>query len=187
MELQHKSHNVGEASYHIVFRPKYSHPIFGYYEPLRKFCETKFRMISEQYGFEIRALEIMDDHVHLFVGIGPTSSVSSVVQKFKGISAHEMFDQFRWLKECKPGEPRFWGGNFWSRGYFYRSVGSTTDEAVKFYINVSQDKEKRKKYYRNGGSSGDICSEDPYVKHLKVSSQTKSIDESQTDLTDFSM
>ena len=187
MELQRKSHNVGEASYHIVFRPKYSHSIFGYHEPLRRFCETMFRKIAEQHGFDIRALEIMDDHVHLFVGLGPNHSVSQLVRYFKGRSAKEMFDQFRWLKEYKPGEPRFWGGNFWSRGYFYRSVGSTTDDAVKFYIEVSQDKEERKKYYRNGGQSENICSEDPYVKHLKEDNQLNTVDKNQSSLTDFSM
>ena len=146
-----------------------------------------FRKIAEQHGFDIRALEIMDDHVHLFVGLGPNHSVSQLVRYFKGRSAKEMFDQFRWLKEYKPGEPRFWGGNFWSRGYFYRSVGSTTDDAVKFYIEVSQDEEKREKYYRNGGQSESFCSEDPYVKHLKEDNQPNTVDKNQSSLTDFSM
>jgi len=66
MELQRKSHNVGEASYHIVFRPKYSHSIFGYYKPLREFCEAKFHEIAEQHGFDIRALEIMGSVENLF-------------------------------------------------------------------------------------------------------------------------
>lgn len=109
-EFRVKSHNVGEASYHIVFRPKYSHAIFGYHEPLKKFCGAKFHEIADQHGFEIRALEIMDDYVHLFVGIGPNHSVSELVKYFKGRSVKEMFESFRWLKEYKPGEPRFLSG-----------------------------------------------------------------------------
>jgi hypothetical protein len=31
-----------------------------------------------------------------------------------------------------------WGDSFWSDGYFYRSVGSTTAEAVQYYVEHSQ-------------------------------------------------
>jgi putative transposase len=83
----------------------------------------------------------MVDHIHLFVLVSPRFSVSEVVQYFKGYSAYRIFSEFPWLKEYKPGEERFWGGHLWSRGYFFRSVGSTTDEAVEFYIKVTQDRQ----------------------------------------------
>ena len=35
---------------------------------------------------------------------------------------------------------KLWGGAFWSGGYFYRSVGSTTGEAIQYYIQKSQKK-----------------------------------------------
>ena len=35
---------------------------------------------------------------------------------------------------------KLWGDSFWSDGYFYRSIGSTTTEAVQFYIEHSQRK-----------------------------------------------
>jgi Transposase IS200 like len=35
---------------------------------------------------------------------------------------------------------KLWGDSFWSDGYFYRSVGSTTAEAVQFYVQNSQRK-----------------------------------------------
>ena len=35
---------------------------------------------------------------------------------------------------------KLWGDSFWSDGYFYRSVGSTTAEAVQYYVQNSQRK-----------------------------------------------
>ena len=60
--------------------------------------------------------------------------------------------EFPWLKQFEVGEKRFWGGHLWSRGYFFRSVGSTTDQAVEFYIKISQDKKQREKYYSTGNN-----------------------------------
>jgi Transposase IS200 like len=33
---------------------------------------------------------------------------------------------------------KLWGDSFWSDGYFYRSAGSTTAEAVQYYLQNSQ-------------------------------------------------
>ncbi|MFO8110151.1 MAG: IS200/IS605 family transposase [Thermoplasmata archaeon] len=159
--------------------------MFGYYEPLRFFCQSMFERIAETYGFEIKALEIMDDHIHLFVGIGPNYSVSDTVRNFKSISAREMFGAFEWLKEYKPGEPRFWGGNFWSRGYFYRSVGSTTSEAVEFCINVSQKEELRDKYYARAKDGKRSCGEDPYLEYKMGNLDLQRISNTQATLRDF--
>ena len=76
--------------------------------------------------------------------------------------------KFPWLKQFEVGEKRFWGGHLWSRGYFFRSVGSTTDQAVEFYIKISQDKKQREKYYSTGNIKNNrATSEDPYIEFLQ--------------------
>ena len=167
MELQHNKHCVGEASFHIVFSPKYRHGIFGY-KRLRTFCIHLFMIVADRHGLTIRALEVMDNHVHLFVSIEAIHSISQVVRYFKGYSAYKIFRTFPWLKEYKPGEKRFWGGHFWSRGYFYRSVGSTTDKAVEFYIKVTQNKQLKEKYYTSVGTRKQQgISDDPYLDYCQ--------------------
>ena len=152
MELKHNKHSVGEASFHIVFNPKYRHGIFAYVQ-LLKFCKIVFEALATKYNITIRALEIMSNHVHLFVSIPSTLSVSQVVKYFKGISSRKMFLAFPWLRIYEAGKERFWGGHFWSRGYFYRSVGSTTDKAGEFYIKVTQNRHLKEKYYSTVGKS----------------------------------
>ena len=44
---------------------------------------------------------------------------------------HELWERVR---------AKLWGDSFWSDGYFYRSVGSTTAQAVQFYVQNSQRK-----------------------------------------------
>ena len=167
MKLKSKSHCKGEASYHLVFCPGYRHGIFCY-APLKRLCEIIIYEVAAKYGFEIRALEIMPNHLHVFVSIPPRLSISKVLHAIRGTTGYKFFRAFPWLKKYKPGAMRFWGGHFWSRGYFYRSVGSTTDEAVEFYIKVSQKKHLQERYYVQGNSrDGNRYSEDPYLDFLK--------------------
>ena len=184
MKLHSRSHCKGEASYHIVFCPKYRHSIFEY-EPLKKYCIYLLKKQAKKYGLDIRALEIMDDHVHLFTAILNTHSISQVVQLFKGYSARMMFKAFPWLKQYEKNEPRFWGGHFWSRGYFYRSVGSTTDKAVEFYIEISQKKHMKEKYYQRGDERHSVSNEDPYITYLQGGIKFNNIKESQITLDSY--
>ena len=130
MQLNNYSHGFGQLTYHVVFVPKYRRPIFN--EPfVKKACEMLFRQIAEKYRFVIHELQVMADHVHLFVGISPTDSISRVVQLFKGISARRLFQRF-------PELTRFSRKHIWSAGKFYRSVGNVTADTVRHYIKCSQ-------------------------------------------------
>ncbi len=91
-----------------------------------------FQEIAVQYGYRILALEIMEDHVHLFLEMHPIHSLSRTFQLFNGISARILFWRFPSLKK------KLWGGHLWSKGKFFRSVGDVTSEKVEYYIKESQ-------------------------------------------------
>lgn len=76
----------------MVWAPKYRKWVFR--GDLREFVETVFREIGETNDFEIEALEIAEDHVHIFLGFPPRYSMSEVVQRFKGGSARKIFQVF---------------------------------------------------------------------------------------------
>ena len=176
------SHACGESNYHIVFSPKYWHEIFDENDlknrgpEIKRFCAQSFIRTAEKYGMKIRTMRLMPDHVHMFVGLRPDQSVAWAVQMFKGRASFELFRAQEWLRDWDVGNKRFWGGHFWSNGYFFRSVGCTINEAVDFYIRVSQDRELRGKYYTIAGG----YQEDPYVTHLK-----EQMRKSQMKLADF--
>ena len=124
------AHGAGQNSFHFVWKPKYAFCILN--ADVKTYCEEVLKQIAQDYEYMIHALEVMPDHVHLFLSFKPSVSVSRVFQNLKGISARRLFQKFPELRK------RYWGGHLWSEGKFYRSVGSTTDRAVKLYIECSQ-------------------------------------------------
>ena len=70
----------------------------------------------------------MEDHVHVVVELPPDLSVSQAVGLLKGASAYELFTKHPNFRKT------YWGGHFWGRGYFYRSVSNITDDVVRRYV-----------------------------------------------------
>ncbi|MDG6928389.1 MAG: IS200/IS605 family transposase [Nitrososphaerota archaeon] len=121
---------IGESNF--VFTPKYRRDAFvdGKVACLESFAETCYKL-----GVRMEACEFGPDHVHLFVSGCRKYSVPFMAQMFKGASSRKIRGEL-WghVKD------KLWGDSFWSDGYFYRSVGSTTAEAVQYYVENSQKK-----------------------------------------------
>ena len=128
------AHSVGEANIHFQFTPKYRRDIFRD-EGVKEACVRSFRRIAEELGVVLHAVEFGPEHCHLFVGACKNHSVAELAQRFKGTSSR-MIRQTHWdvIKR------KLWGEAFWSAGYFYRSVGSVTSEAMEWYIEHAQRK-----------------------------------------------
>jgi putative transposase len=167
MQPQPFSHSFGESNFHIVFAPKYRHDVLK--GRIAHICDYAFEEAGKKWRFHIVTKRINPEHVHQFVSLRPDQSPAYVVHKLKGCSAHKLFGTFPWLKVWDPvDKKRFWGGQFWSDGYFFRSIGSTTDKAIQFYIDVANDPVLRKKYYRYGkGTKKPVCANDPYIEFLE--------------------
>jgi putative transposase len=103
---------------------------------LAKRVKEVFAEIAERYEFEIDTMEVKDDHVHLFLSAPPRYSPARIVQIIKSISAKRVFKQFPEVKK------QLWGGEFWSDGYFVRSVGDkVTSEVIRRYIKYQQQEQ----------------------------------------------
>lgn len=178
--LTANSHSYGQSWFHIVFCPKYRYDVLA--GEIEKFVYEEFYQIAYKWKMQFRVVRINPDHVHMFVSLKSWQSPAFAMHKLKGSSANAVFKKFPWLKEKKYGEKRFWGGQFWSDGYFYRSVGSVTDDAVEFYIRVSQDKHLRDKFYTRVGARSKEAEDfqDPYVEFLKGAAK-----DSQASLNSF--
>ena len=88
-----------------------------------------FREIAERYEFEIDTMEVMSDHLHVFLSAPPRYSPSRIVNVLKGVSARMMFHEFSGLRK------QLWGGELWSDGYFVRTTGdNVTSEVIRRYI-----------------------------------------------------
>jgi putative transposase len=74
----------------------------------------------------VYALEVMPDHVHLFVEAGRTFAVAQIVNRFKGRSSRLMRTEFPALRSRLP--------TLWSRSYYAGSVGHVSAETLQAYI-----------------------------------------------------
>ena len=92
-----KSAAVYDIKYHFVWCPRYRKPILE--EPrVKEFLEDQIATIADTKGYEVLALEVMPDHVHLFVSATPFDSPTGIVKVFKGVTALRLFKKFPELR-----------------------------------------------------------------------------------------
>ena len=100
------------------------------------YLEEVFQQIAKEYEFRIDAMEVLEDHVHIFVEVPPRYSPAQVVQILKSVSAREVFKKFPKFRK------QLWAGEFWSEGYFVRSVGDkVTADIIRKYIEYQTHEE----------------------------------------------
>ena len=121
------AHVVYDLKYHFVWTPKYRKELLTG-EVAEALVEILER-VAEAYDMEIDTMEVMEDHVHVFLSVPPRYSPARVMQIMKSISARELFTRFPWVRR------KLWGGEFWGDGYFVCSVGDqVTAEIIRRYI-----------------------------------------------------
>ena len=77
----------------------------------------------------------MEDHVHLLIGVHPTSSVSTAIQQVKSNSSN-------WINNRSKIGARF----EWQRGYGAFSVSHSMAETVKRYIDRQAEHHQRRSF-----------------------------------------
>ena len=120
------SHTVYDIKYHLVWVTKYRYRVLAGDVGIR--ARDLIRQVCQSREVEIIKGHISGDHVHLFVSVPPSLSVSKLVQYVKGNSSHRMQMEFPALRK------RYWGQHIWARGYFCASSGNVTDTMIKSYI-----------------------------------------------------
>ena len=125
--LRRSKHSVYDLKYHFVWIPKYRKKILT--PEVADYAKQVFQRIAEEYDMIIDTLEVVEDHVHIFLEAPPRLSPARIVQILKSVSAREMFRQYPRLRR------QLWGGKLWSDGYFVRAVGDeVTGDVIRRYI-----------------------------------------------------
>jgi len=119
---------VYSLKYHLVWCPKYRRKVLvgKIAEELRSLLHQK----AQELDVTIEALEIMPDHVHLFIESDPTEAPQRLANQFKGFTS-------RWLRQKFP-ELRSRLPSMWSRSYYVGTIGHVSEDAVKRYIEMQK-------------------------------------------------
>lgn len=127
-QLRHNKSSVTNINYHIVFCPKYRRKVLvnGIDQRLQEVLTD----IAELCGCKIKSMEVMPDHVHLFIEGVPTKAVHLIVRDLKGKSSRILRSEFPELRSKLP--------NLWTRAYYCETIGCICEETVKKYIELQK-------------------------------------------------
>ena len=133
-EVRSYSHCVGEFNYHIQITPAYRVKVMEN-DRVDKLVKAYIRAKLDEIKVQIVTMKGGPDHLHIFVKNCKNVAPAKMIGELKGFSSF-MMRKNHWSLVSS----YLWGDKFWSEGYFCRSIGSTTTEAVEYYIEHSQDK-----------------------------------------------
>ena len=121
---------VFSLKYHLVWCPKYRRPVLE--GAIEKRLREVLGDVRAEHEWTIHALEVMPDHVHLFIESDPIYSVAEIVNRLKGASSRLLRSEFPALRSRLP--------TLWSRSYYAGTVGAVSDAVVRRYIESQKGK-----------------------------------------------
>lgn len=126
-EYVHARTCVYNVHYHIVWCVKYRRKVLT--PEIEATLQEVLKQIGMENGFSVDQCEVGEaDHVHCFVSAPPKLSITFIVKHLKGVSGLRLFHQYPKLRE------KLWRGELWNGSYFVETIGSTSEENVRRYI-----------------------------------------------------
>ena len=109
---------------HLVWIPKRRKKVLV--GSVAKRLRQIFYSLAAYKDWDIIALEVAPDHIHLFVEHQPDVAINQVVKAFKGRSSCYLRREFPELKKLP---------SLWTNSYFYSTAGQVSAEIIEKYIN----------------------------------------------------
>ena len=115
---------IFSLKYHLVFCPKYRRPVLvgAVAERLKVLLTDK----AAELGATVHALEVMPDHVRLFVESDPTRAPVNIAARFRGYTSRVLRQEFATLRRRLP--------TLWTRSYFCGTAGDVAAATIQRYI-----------------------------------------------------
>lgn len=124
-------HSVYNINYHMVWIPKYRKPILT--KDIATGVRRFIREIAKKHKYKVLTLEVMPDHLHLFLSARPNEAPATIVKKLKGTLARKIFKEFPQLRQ------NVHKGHLWAPSYYVGTAGSVSTETIEKYIEKCQD------------------------------------------------
>ena len=121
---RHIRGSVATINYHFVWCPKYRRKVLtgAVAERLKELLYAK----AEELHCTVHTLEVLPDHLHLFVDCPPTLAPQQLANQFKGYTSRVLRDEFPFLRARLP--------SLWSRSYYVGSAGHVSAATIQKYI-----------------------------------------------------
>jgi putative transposase len=110
-------------NYHVVFCPKRRRKILV--GPIRERLMQIIRETAPDLECDVLALEVLPDHVHIFLSAAPQWAPNRLIGRIKGKSARLLRDEFPQLRRMP---------SVWTRSSFISTAGDVSSETIARYI-----------------------------------------------------
>ena len=120
---RHIHGSVSTINYHFVWCPKYRRKLLTG-AVAQRLKELLYEKAAELHC-TLKALEVLPDHLHLFVDCPPIYAPQQLANQFKGYTSRVLRDEFGHLRSRLP--------SLWSRSYYVGSAGHVSTETIQHY------------------------------------------------------
>ncbi|MFZ5992831.1 MAG: IS200/IS605 family transposase [Deinococcota bacterium] len=128
-------HSYYNLNYHLVFTPKYRRQAF--FGEVRERLMQVLRETCLMRDWVVLGMEVMPDHVHLFLSVPPKWSPSDVAKILKGVSARRILKEFPKLRQRSRHSAKLGGkggGHLWTPSFYVGSAGNISAQTIQRYI-----------------------------------------------------
>jgi putative transposase len=122
-DYRHTTTSVSLINYHLIFCPKRRRKVLVNAVKVR--LDSILREVLTELDCTVLALEIMPDHLHLFVSAPPTLAPHQIVRRIKGRSSRILRQEFPHLLRLP---------SLWTRSYFASTAGNVSSQTIQRYI-----------------------------------------------------
>ena len=122
-QYRHNRHSVSLMNFHFVWIPRRRKKVLVGEVATR--LEEIIKDLAADLDMNILAMEIMPDHVHLFVSCTPSIAADQIMFRIKGRSSRILRKKFPHLLKMP---------SMWTRSYFVSTAGNVSTETIKRYI-----------------------------------------------------
>jgi putative transposase len=123
MQYKHSRNKVFLINYHLIWCPKRRKKVLVGDIKIR--LEQIITEVAKEKNIEILALEIMPDHLHLFVSSHPNILIHNLIKAFKGRSSNLLRKEYPELLKLP---------SLWTHSYFVSTAGNVSSDTIKKYI-----------------------------------------------------
>ncbi len=115
---------IFSLKYHVVWCPKYRKPVLV--PPVDVRLKQLLVEIAEATDMKVLAMEVVPDHVHVFIETDVRRAPAEIAAKLKANTSRILREEFPHLRTRLP--------TLWSRSYFISTVGAVSEAAIRRYI-----------------------------------------------------
>jgi len=123
MQYKHSRNKVFLINYHLIWCPKRRKKVLV--GDIKTRLEQIINEVAKEKNIDILALEIMPDHLHLFVSSHPNILVHNLIKAFKGRSSNLLRKEYPELLKLP---------SLWTHSYFVSTAGNVSSETIQKYI-----------------------------------------------------